>query len=104
MILHTPEAILDIERVRTFLEIRNPQAAVRAMRAISLKHDEFRSGHQLRAQRAPSPRRGEGWGEGVRKFEKILHHPNPLTLARCARSTSPLRGEVKQGPDEFEST
>jgi hypothetical protein len=48
------------------------------------------------ARRAPSPRRGEGWGEGVRKFEKILQYPNPLTLARCARSTSPLRGEVKK--------
>ncbi len=55
-------------------------------------------------------------GEGVRKFEKILRHPNPLTLARgachraalgadpLARSTSPLRGEVKDGLNGFEST
>src|SRR5690348_17093029 len=48
------------------------------------------------ARRTPSPRGGEGWGEGVRKFQKILQHPIPLTLARDARSTSPLRGEVKR--------
>jgi hypothetical protein len=30
------------------------------------------------------------------RFTKVLQLPNPLTLARCARSTSPLRGEVKR--------
>jgi plasmid stabilization system protein ParE len=34
MILFSSDAISDIERVRNFLEVRNPQAAVRAMRAI----------------------------------------------------------------------
>ena len=34
MILFSSDALSDIERVRNFLEIRNPQAAVRAMRAI----------------------------------------------------------------------
>jgi hypothetical protein len=32
---------------------------------------------------------------GFGSFRKILQHPNPLTLARFAHSTSPLRGEVK---------
>jgi hypothetical protein len=43
---------------------------------------------------APSPRRGEGWGEGVRKFEEnfSVRTPSP-----SLRSTSPLRGEVTQG-------
>ena len=36
---------------------------------------------QKLAQRAPSPQRGEGWGEGVRKFEKKLQLPNPLILS-----------------------
>ena len=42
MILYSSDAILDIRRVRTFLEIRNPQAANRAMRAImtALDHVE----------------------------------------------------------------
>src|SRR5262249_40527473 len=42
---------------------------------------------------APSPCRGEGWGEGV---TNLSIDPNPLTrLPRFARkSTSPLRGEV----------
>ncbi len=34
MILFSSDALFDIERVRNFLEIRNPQAAIRAMRAI----------------------------------------------------------------------
>jgi plasmid stabilization system protein ParE len=34
MILFSSDALSDIDRVRHFLEIRNPQAAVRAMRAI----------------------------------------------------------------------
>jgi len=34
MILFSSDALSDIERVRNFLEIRNPQAAVRAMRTI----------------------------------------------------------------------
>lgn len=34
MILYSPDALSDIERVRNFLEVRNPQAAIRAMRAI----------------------------------------------------------------------
>src|SRR5580704_11650214 len=38
---------------------------------------------------APSPRRGEGWGEGVRMLEIRLHRPNPLTLARFARIADP---------------
>jgi plasmid stabilization system protein ParE len=42
MIFYSSDAIPDIERVRTFLEIRNPQAAIRAMRAIvgALEHVE----------------------------------------------------------------
>ena len=39
---------------------------------------------------------GRGWGEGARAREKELDLPNPLTLAHFVRSTSPLRGEVKQ--------
>jgi hypothetical protein len=44
-------------------------------------------------RRAPSPRRGEGWGEGVRTLEKIcgVRTPSP-----SLRSTSPLWGEVKR--------
>jgi plasmid stabilization system protein ParE len=34
MILFSSEALSDIDRVRTFLEVRNPDAAVRALRAI----------------------------------------------------------------------
>ena len=34
MILFSPDALSDIDRVRTFLDVRNPGAAVRAMRAI----------------------------------------------------------------------
>jgi plasmid stabilization system protein ParE len=34
MILYSSDALSDIERVRNFLQARNPQAAVRAMRAI----------------------------------------------------------------------
>jgi toxin ParE1/3/4 len=34
MILFSSEALSDIDRVRNFLEARNPDAAVRAMRAI----------------------------------------------------------------------
>jgi plasmid stabilization system protein ParE len=34
MIFYSSDALLDIERLRNFLEIRNPQAAIRAMRAI----------------------------------------------------------------------
>jgi plasmid stabilization system protein ParE len=34
MILFSSDALSDIERVRHFLEIKNPQAAARAMRAI----------------------------------------------------------------------
>jgi len=38
--------------------------------------------------RAPSPQRGEGWGEGVRELrEKLLIGPSPLT------PPSPLWGE-----------
>src|SRR6202043_4211202 len=33
------------------------------------------------AQRAPSPQRGEGWGEGVRTSEQQLGLPNPLNLS-----------------------
>jgi hypothetical protein len=36
---------------------------------------------QQLAQRAPSPQRGEGWGEGVRTSEQILGLPNPLNLS-----------------------
>jgi hypothetical protein len=44
-------------------------------------------------RRAPSPRRGEGWGEGARTLEKIcgVRTPSP-----SLRSTSPLWGEVKR--------
>src|SRR5262245_3900968 len=42
-----------------------------------------------------SPRRGEGWGEGVRTYREILN-PSPGSLCD---PTSPLRGEVKaRGP------
>jgi plasmid stabilization system protein ParE len=34
MILYSSDAVSDSDRVRIFLEIRNPQAAIRAMRAI----------------------------------------------------------------------
>jgi toxin ParE1/3/4 len=34
MILFSSDALSDIERVRSFLELRNPQAASRAIRAI----------------------------------------------------------------------
>lgn len=34
MILYSPEALSDIDRVRNFLEIRNPRAAMSAMQAI----------------------------------------------------------------------
>jgi plasmid stabilization system protein ParE len=34
MILFASEALSDIERVRSFLEAKNPDAAARAMRAI----------------------------------------------------------------------
>jgi plasmid stabilization system protein ParE len=34
MILYSSDAVSDINRVRNFLEIRNPQAAIRAIRAI----------------------------------------------------------------------
>ena len=37
--------------------------------------------HSLPLMRTPSPQRGEGWGEGVRKFEKKLQLPNPLILS-----------------------
>jgi plasmid stabilization system protein ParE len=36
MILYSSDALSDIERVRNFLAIRNPQAAIRALRAIRL--------------------------------------------------------------------
>ena len=34
MILFSPAALSDIDRIRTFLDVRNPGAALRAMRAI----------------------------------------------------------------------
>ena len=34
MILFSSDALSDVERIRTFLEIKNPQAAARALRAI----------------------------------------------------------------------
>ena len=49
------------------------------------------------AQRAPSPQRGEGWGEGVRTLEQILGLPNPLIL-----SFSPLgRRDAAYRPRQF---
>jgi plasmid stabilization system protein ParE len=34
MILYSSNAVSDIDRVRNFLEVRNPQAAIRALRSI----------------------------------------------------------------------
>ena len=48
------------------------------------------------ALRTPSPRRGEGGVRGVGYVREKLQRPNPLTLARFARSTSPPQGEVKK--------
>jgi hypothetical protein len=50
------------------------------------------------ARRAPSPRRGEGWGEGVRKFQKISaasEPPHPRSL-RSLDLSPPGRGEEKR--------
>src|SRR6266545_6741342 len=44
-----------------------------------------------RTRRAPSPLRGEGWGEGVGTYREILT-PSPGSLCD---PTSPLRGEVR---------
>jgi hypothetical protein len=48
-----------------------------------------------------SPRRGEGWGEWVRKFEKILKHPNPLILSFSPpRRRDAARRSAIKGADE----
>src|SRR5579872_5342548 len=70
----------------------------------SIGKDQYPGLHKAQTQSvtpgAPSPRRGEGWGEGIRKLQNFLKRPNPLTLAPPdqvgGRSTSPLRGEVKE--------
>jgi len=38
-----------------------------------------------RALRTPSPRRGEGWGEGGSDMREKLRHPNPLTRSLRSR-------------------
>src|SRR5262249_20505884 len=55
---------------------------------------QMESSRARRTRSAPSPQRGEGWGEGV---TTLSIDPNPLTrLPRFGwKSTSPLRGEVK---------
>jgi hypothetical protein len=45
---------------------------------------------------APSPRGGEGRGEGAPALQKQAQCRSPLTLARYARSTSPPWGEVNE--------
>ncbi len=79
----------------------SPPPACAARRCF--RHDVFHSNHVPvvvpDAQRAPAPRRGEGRGEGVRKFEKIPRRPNPLTLASLrSLDLSPAgRGDQKIG-------
>jgi hypothetical protein len=53
------------------------------------------------AWRTPSPRRGEGWGEGVRT-RIILHRRNPLTRIAARSDLSPQgRGEDEVAANEF---
>src|SRR5262245_30250900 len=48
-----------------------------------------------RTRRAPSPQRGEGWGEGASDYRQALA-PLPDLLRFARKSTSPRRGEVEQ--------
>src|ERR1700720_4216004 len=48
-----------------------------------------------RATRSPSPRRGEGRGEGVAIYRWRGNPPTRIPRASARNPTSPLRGEVK---------
>jgi plasmid stabilization system protein ParE len=58
MILYSSEALSDIDRVRTFLEAKNPDAAARAVRAIreALEQVEY------------FPKIGKPKGRGIREI------------------------------------
>ena len=71
--------------VTTFLQARDPVAVARRKNSrAKTRRENGGACHESTAklaQRTPSPQRGEGWGEGVRKFEKNLQRPNPLILS-----------------------
>jgi hypothetical protein len=51
-----------------------------------------------RAQSAPSPRRGEGGGEGVRAYrETVTPHPNPLPMGEGAHRARVVRVDHYEG-------
>src|SRR5262245_30445985 len=62
----------------------------------TLPHQRLRSNSERqRTRRAPSPLRGEGWGEGASDSRSTLA-PSPDLLRFVRKSTSPRRGEVEQ--------
>jgi plasmid stabilization system protein ParE len=61
MILYSSEALSDIERVRTFLEVKNLDAAARALRAIRKRLEQVEC----------FPKMGKPKGSGVR--EVVVH-------------------------------
>src|SRR5262245_33547168 len=76
-------------------EARRRQVADRSLLPAEVKHESHFVCETMtcqRTRRAPSPRRGEGWGEGVRIYrETTTPHPTPLPMGEGAHR---VRGRI----------